>query len=192
MTTIAILLAEGFEEAEALIVADILRRLQFEVETIACGQDGMEVLSYHEFPVRADTRLTMRTDVLYDGVMLPGGPLGARNLGKDARVIEFVKKHLASDRLVCPFCSAGAHVMAANKLLDKRRYTCSGDNHALYDDGVYVDKKLVQDGNLLSGKGLGVAFEFAFAIASYFGLAEKAVWQAEHIYFDHWHASLLD
>lgn len=183
---VAVLLAEGFEEAEAIIVVDILRRLEVPVETLACAQDGMEVLSYHDISIRADSRLSARKDVLYDAVMLPGGPRGARNLGADKAVVEFVKKHMEAGKLICPFCSAGAHVMAANKLLGTRRYTCSGDNHTLYQDGTYVDAKLVRDGNILSGKGLGVAFEFAYAIAGEFGLADKAAWQAKHIYFDHW------
>lgn len=184
MKTIAILIAEGFEEAEAIIVTDFFRRVDQSVELLACGQESLEVLSYHEIPVRADSKLSYRKEKLYDAIMLPGGPEGARRLGRDAMTIEFIKRHLASGKLVCPFCSAGAHVMAANNLLAGCRYTCSGDNHTLYQDGTYVDEKIVRSGNILTGKGLGVAFEFSGAIAHELGLGDIADMQLEHIYFD--------
>lgn len=44
---VAILLAQEFEEAEAVIVIDILRRLDIMVEKLAC-QEGLELLSYHD------------------------------------------------------------------------------------------------------------------------------------------------
>ena len=46
--------------------------------------------------------------------------------------------------------------------------------------------KLVRDGNILTGKGLGVAFEYAFAIATELGLGKEATEHAAHIYFDNW------
>jgi putative intracellular protease/amidase len=33
-------------------------------------------------------------------------------------------------------------------------------------DGVYVDADVVEDGNLLSGRGLGKVFDFAFTLAA--------------------------
>ncbi|MGQ7745624.1 DJ-1 family protein, partial [Pectobacterium brasiliense] len=54
-------------------------------------------------------------------------------------------------------------------------------------DGVYVDEKVVEDGNLISGKGLGVTFDFAFTLASRLtGDKENANFQVEHIDYDYW------
>jgi len=45
----------------------------------------------------------------------------------------------------------------------------------------------VEDGNLISGRGLGVAFDFAFYLAwRLTGEKEKINFQAEHIYYDSW------
>ncbi len=183
MNAIAVLLAEGFEEGEAVLLVDFFRRLEQEVETLACGRAELEVVSYHGMAMRADALLSRREDRLYDAVFLPGGPNGARRLGADAAVVRFVRRHLEAGALVCPFCSAGAHVMAANSLLGDREYTCSGDSHTLYADGRYVDRKVVRSGNILTGKGLGVAFEYAGAMADALGLGEAAMRQLEHIYF---------
>lgn len=186
MKEIAVLLAEGFEEAEAITIVDFFRRLDQKVEMIACGQEFLEVISYHEIAIRADVLLSFRTEKLYDAIMLPGGPVGARKLGGDAAVVDFVKRHITANRLVCPFCSAGAHVMAANKLLGKQPYTCSGDNHTLYEDGRYVDAKIVKSGNILTGKGLGVVFEYACAMGQELGLGAVSKQHLEHIYFEYW------
>lgn len=181
----ALLLAAGFEEAEAIVVVDILRRLKIQVDLLAC-QDDKEVLSYHSIPMKADALLAEHFGDCYDAVILPGGPQGARNLGASAQVVQFVKRHQDAGKLIGAICSAGAHVLAANNLLQGRRYVCSGDNHRLYPDGNYVPEKIVRDGNVLSGRGLGVVFDFAFALAAQLIDPKLVAEQAEHIYFEHW------
>lgn len=54
-------------------------------------------------------------------------------------------------------------------------------------DGIYVDEKIVEDGNLLSGKGLGVAFDFAFHLGwKLTGDSANVDFQVDHIYYDFW------
>lgn len=186
---VAILLAQGFEEAEAIIVIDILRRLDITVEKLAC-QEGLELLSYHDIRIFADALLSNRANDLYDAVVIPGGPEGTVNLAANPQVAEFIRRHDAAGKLVCPLCSAAARVLGGNGLLNGRRYVCSGDLYQQVADGIYVDQKVVEDGNLLSGKGLGVAFDFAFSLASRLsGDVERADFQAEHIYYDHWRSA---
>lgn len=53
MTRVAVLLASGFEEAEAIVTIDILRRLNIDVDTLACAE-SRAVVSYHDVPMVAD------------------------------------------------------------------------------------------------------------------------------------------
>lgn len=184
---VALLLAEGFEEAEAIIVLDVLRRLNIDVHTLACDNERL-VVSYHAVPMICDDILQTCSDTLFDAVVLPGGPSGARNLGSNPAVVEFVRRHIAASRLICSICSAAAHVLAANDLLGSRRYVCSGDNHKLYDDGVYVDRSIIKDGPFVSCQGLGVAFEFALTVASLLTDPLAVTEHAEHIYVSQWPA----
>ena len=177
----AILLTDGFEEAEALIIVDVLRRLDVAVSTLAC-QENLYVRSYHDVQVLADARLVDANEKLFDAVILPGGPQGARSLGQNGKVTNFIRAHDKAGKLICPICSAGAHVLAANCLLHGRRYVCSGDNHLLYKDGTYIEQEIVRDGNIVSGRGLGLSFDFAFFIGALLRSPEVAYEQARHIY----------
>lgn len=179
----AILLAEGFEEAEAVIVIDFLRRLAIDVDTLAC-QARLDVVSYHNIPVLADRLLAQAQDSLYDAVILPGGPAGTVNLAANPQVLDFIRRHDAANRLICPICSAAARVLGAHNLLRGRRYVCSGDLYQQVTDGIYSDNPVVEDANLISGKGLGVAFDFAAAVAYRLtGAKEETDFQLAHIYY---------
>ncbi|PLR50474.1 DJ-1 family protein [Chimaeribacter arupi] len=183
---VAILLAEGFEEAEAVIVLDVLQRLGVDVVTVAC-QATRHVVSYHGLNVTADCLLSDVRTTLFDAVVLPGGPQGTVNLAASPQVTEFIREHDQAEKWICPLCSAAARVLGGNRLLRGRRYVCSGDLHHTVDDGVYVDAHVVEDGNLISGRGLGVAFDFAFYLAwRLTGEKEAINFQAEHIYYDSW------
>ncbi|WLI76106.1 DJ-1/PfpI family protein [Kosakonia sp. H02] len=183
MKKVAVLLAPGFEEAEAIITIDILRRLDIDVETLACAA-SRAVVSYHAIPMVADRTLSERLNTLYDAVILPGGPQGSVNLAASPDVVQFVKDHDNAGKLICPICSAAARVLGGNGLLKGRRYVCSGDLYETVRDGEYVDAPVVEDGNLISGKGLGLAFDFAFTVAARL-LGDETVARdhADHIYF---------
>jgi putative intracellular protease/amidase len=183
---VAVLLAPGFEEAEAFIIIDILNRLHVKVTTVAC-HTAREVASYHAVPVIADALLTDLTDREFDAVVIPGGPEGTVNLAANPQVIEFIRRHDDAGKWIAPICSAAARVLGGNHLLKGRNYTCSGDLYKVVTEGTYRGDDIVEDGNLISGKGLGVSFEFAFQLA--WRLTHDtttADFQAEHIYFDHW------
>lgn|GEM_PF-7115921 len=61
-------------------------------------------------------------------------------------------------------CSAGAKVLATNGLLG-RAYTTGGRLQKKYNDGRFIDSKVVVDNSFISAKGLGVVFEFSLTVA---------------------------
>lgn len=183
MAKVAVLLAPGFEEAEAIVTIDILRRLHIEVDTLACAQ-SRAVVSYHSIPMVADHTLAERSGELYDAVVLPGGPQGSVNLAASPEVVRFVTAHDEANKLICPICSAAARVLGGNGLLKGRRYVCSGDLWQTMTDGEYTDAPVVEDQNLLSGKGLGHVFDFAFTLSARLLGDEAPVREhADHIYY---------
>lgn len=183
MKQVAVLLAPGFEEGEAIVTIDILRRLHIHVELVSCAE-SRAVVSYHDIPMVADATLAERRDKIYDAVVLPGGPQGSVNLAANKDVVKFVAAHDEAGKYLCPICSAAARVLAGNGLLKGRRYVCSGDLWQDITDGVYIDASVVEEGNLISGKGFGHVFDFAFIVAARLLGDEAPVREhADHIYY---------
>ncbi|MCU6285066.1 DJ-1/PfpI family protein, partial [Enterobacter cloacae] len=128
--------------------------------------ESREVVSYHAIPMVADRTLKASLDQTFDAVVLPGGPEGSVNLAKSAEAIALVRRHDEAGKYICPICAAAARVLGGNGLLKGRRYVCSGDVWKTVSDGLYVDADVVEDGHLLSGRGLGKVFDFAFTLAA--------------------------
>ena len=72
------ILANGFEEIEALAVVDILRRAEIPVTTFSLN-DSKEVIGAHDIKVYADETLS-NIDNDFDMIFLPGGYPGYVNL----------------------------------------------------------------------------------------------------------------
>ena len=183
----ALLLATGFEEAEAFITLDILSRLGITVTTVAC-QPQREIVSYHGAVIKTDKLIEELQDShLFDALIMPGGPEGSKNLAASPAVAALIQRHDEAGMLIAPICSAAARVLGGNNLLKGRRYTCSGELGLEVTDGEYVMEDVVEDGNLLSGRGLGVAFDFALTLALRLTGNKGAVdFQSEHIYYRPW------
>ncbi|GHA53147.1 DJ-1/PfpI family protein [Photobacterium aphoticum] len=187
MKHVAVLLADGFEEGEAVVFIDIMRRLDIKVDVLSC-METTALKTYFETRITADDTLKQCYDRTYDAVMMPGGPKGTDNLTANPMVIDFIKRHIADNKYICALCSSGAKVLAAHGLLEGRQYT-TGDKLAdKFEDGQFINQKVVVTDNFITGRGLGVSFEFAFTVAKMLltDNQEKVDWQANHIYFEHW------
>jgi 4-methyl-5(b-hydroxyethyl)-thiazole monophosphate biosynthesis len=115
-----VLLAEGFEEIEAVTVIDLLRRAGVEVRTAALH--GRRATGSHRITLEADAELDDLQGPLCDIIVLPGGMPGAEHLKQDARVISLLQRYAAADRYVAAICAAPG-VLAQAGLLDGRRAT---------------------------------------------------------------------
>ena len=156
-----VFLADGFEECEALIVVDILRRAG--VETLMASiMDGPLVDSSRHIKVQADA---MAGDVDFasaDLIVLPGGRLGMENLCKNELVREKCVE-FAGDKLAAAICAA-PYVFADLGLLEGRRATCHPDFEDQMAGAILTGESVTVDGNIITGQGLGASFDFAFEL----------------------------
>ena len=77
MATVAVMLADGFEEIEALTPVDVLRRANIACDTV--GLTDQKVTGSHAIPVLADKVFDGDLSA-YDMIVLPGGLPGAHHL----------------------------------------------------------------------------------------------------------------
>jgi len=166
MNDVLIILADGFEEAEAVITIDVLRRLELDVCVASLNED-LHVLSSRNIKVVAEKKLSECKDLNYRAVVLPGGMPGSTNLKNSADVIQTVQKAHSNGALVCAICAAPI-VLAAAGVLDNAKFTAYPGFEDCFKTPPLADM-VVKDGNIITGKGIGAAFDFALEIARALG-----------------------
>ncbi len=188
---VAVLLADGFEEGEAVVFIDVVRRSGMHIDALACKND-LVMKTYFGTRISADFTLEEKFEQDYDAVMMPGGPEGTDNLTNNSLVIEFLKRHIAKNKYICALCSSPAKVLGKHDLLEGKYFTTGSGLEGLVEKGDYLDKKVVVDGNFITGKGLGVSFDFALTVAQTLRTddPDHILWQADHIYYEGWPESV--
>ena len=166
-----ILLAPGFEEAEALVPADMLRRAN--IETALVSLDGAPVPGSHGVTVTADGTLDKLDRSKADMVVLPGGP-GHKNLGKDPRVEQLVREAAGQGRWVAAICAAPT-LLGGWGLLEGKNAVCyPGMEAGLIGAQAKMDRSVVVDGKLITGRAAGSAFDFGLTLVEVLTGKEEA------------------
>ena len=156
--SVLVILAEGFEEVEAITPIDLIRRSGAKV-TVA-GLSGLTVHGAHGIGVVCDTLLTECTEA-YDALVLPGGGEGSANLASSFAVLELAIKTSANG-VVAAICAAPAVVLGKTGLLDGKRVT--GFPGSECEGLILENEKVITDGNLITAQAAGSAVEFSLAI----------------------------
>ncbi|MBE6358937.1 MAG: DJ-1/PfpI family protein [Lentisphaerae bacterium] len=166
-----LILANGFEEIEALGTADVLRRLNVSVTLAGVGSG--EICGAHDMVVRADTVLSDVAREDFDVVILPGGMPGAANLDGDTVVDAVLKKAAAGGNTVIAAICAAPFVLAKRGLLNGKKFTMYPGFEAELGGLTYTSNPAETDGRIVTGKGPGAVFDFAAAIAAALGLKNE-------------------
>ena len=90
MKKVSVILADGFEEVEALTVVDLLRRATIYVDTVSIMED-YTVHGAHGINVQTEDLFEEVNFVESDMIVLPGGMPGTKNLDAHAGVRRVVK-----------------------------------------------------------------------------------------------------
>jgi len=159
---VLILLADGFEEIEAVTIIDILRRAELQVTT--AGVSGKTVMGAHQLKVEADIELSKYKETP-DAVVLPGGMPGSQNLAESSTVAEIVRRVHSQKKVVGAICAAPALALSKHGVLEGRKATCYPGFEKYFPASVKVSKdRVVIDENVITSQGPGSAMEFALEL----------------------------
>lgn len=158
-----VFLADGFEEVEALVPVDMLRRARIDVKTV--GVTGIEVTGSHNVTVKVDIALSEIQLDNIDGAILPGGMPGTVNLEKSQGVIDAVKYAYENEKIVAAICAAPS-ILGHLGYLEGRKATCFPGFETELKGAEYTEAHTETDGNVITAKGAGCAVEFGHAIVS--------------------------
>lgn len=165
MVKVAVMLANGFEEIEALAPVDIFRRADFQCDMI--GLTSIRVEGSHAIKVEADSLFDGDLSQ-YDLIVLPGGMPGSINLRDDDRLIAELQKAVTNGKRVAAICAAPI-VLDRAGLLAGRRYTCFPGKEADIASGSHVENNVVVDGPIITSRGAGTSLEFAYKLVDLLG-----------------------
>ena len=161
---IYVLLADGFEEVEALCTVDVLRREGLTVKTVSIT-DGLTVTGSHEIKVVADLLASEVTLSDCECLVLPGGMPGTLNL--DAS--DFVDKALAymkeEKRRIAAICAAPL-CLGRRGLLKGKNATCFPGFEGELIGANALGTPAVSDGLITTGRSMEDALAFAKELAS--------------------------
>lgn len=159
---VAILLAPGFEESEAIVPADLLRRAGVEVALVSLGE--LLVESSHHITLRADMTLAELDSSKVELLFLPGGLGGVDNLSKDDRVTALVRELTDKGKYVTAICAAPTLLGGYGLLKGKRAVCYPGMEAGLTGAQVQVGTPVVADGRIVTGEAAGSAIPFALKL----------------------------
>ena len=164
MAKVAVILADGFEEIEALTVVDVLRRAN-----ITCHMVGFEarVTGSHAIQVQAD-RVFDGDLSDYDMIVLPGGMPGSANLRDHELLIAELQKCEQAGKRIAAICAAPIVLYRAGLLKDKE-FTCYDGVQEQIVDGHYRKETVVVDGQITTSRGPATALAFAYNLVEQLG-----------------------
>jgi 4-methyl-5(b-hydroxyethyl)-thiazole monophosphate biosynthesis len=162
MKKVLVILADGFEEIEAVTVVDVLRRA--DIDTVTCAlKDGL-VESARGIKMQADTEISQIEPNEFDMIVLPGGLEGAKNIDENERVREIIQKFDREERFIAAIC-ASPYMLAKSGLIRQCMLTCyptfKGIVEQIYD---YQVAEVVVDEHIITSRGPATAAEFAFTL----------------------------
>lgn len=162
MGKIAIFLATGFEEIEAVSIIDVLRRGGQEVDMISVS--GVEyVTGGHGMILKCDYLFFSIDYSAYDLFVLPGGMPGTTNLSKHEGLCNLLTEMNQQSKRIAAICAAPT-VLGQIGVLTGRMATCyPGFEEGLINAKV-LNQDIVRDGNIITGKGAGIAIDFALEL----------------------------
>ncbi|MDC7125317.1 MAG: DJ-1/PfpI family protein [Spirochaetales bacterium] len=164
MKEVAVFLAEGFEEVEAITPIDFLRRANVNVTTVGLGTH--EILGSHGIKVIADEIFS--NDIknkMFDCLVLPGGKLGSDNLSNNNDLLEMIEDHNKAGKIISAICAAPGVVLSKTSVLNGKKATCyPGFEKFFMENTTFCADRVVTDNNLITSRGAGTAAEFAIEL----------------------------
>ena len=166
MKKIALFLAEGFEEIEALTVVDLARRARLEIQTVSISEEK-EVPGSHGILVTADEVIGNIDFEEFDMIVLPGGLPGTDNLENCTLLQEKIRYFLQTGRQVAAICAA-PRILGHLGVLEGKQAVCYPTMEGELRGAQIPDTTTAVSGNLITARGMGCAIDFGLKIVGHY------------------------
>ena len=175
---ILVVITDGFEDIEAIGTVAILRRARLDVTFAAI--DATSARGRYNIHVDNLKNLSEIDISEYGRLVIPGGP---EYLAEEKNP-DFLKRILSfynQGKYIAAICAAPT-ILGHLGLLKGKNYTCFTSRDEDFG-GTYIDKYVVTDGNLITGRSAAAVIDFAFAIIEAVSGKKEAEEVARSIYY---------
>lgn len=162
MQKIAVHLAEGFEEIEAISIIDVLRRADFDVNIVSVSGNFV-VTGSHNIKIMADSLFESVDYNLIDMIVLPGGMPGSTNLNNHEGLKTQILNFHENGKPLGAICAAPI-VFGNLGILKGEKATCYPGFEDELKGAKVTGNFIEQAGTIVTGKGAGVAIDFGLKI----------------------------
>lgn len=159
-------LAEGFEEIEAITIADVVRRGGIEAKLVSVTGNRI-VKGAHGIEIASDLLMEEADYAGCDMIALPGGMPGAHNLRDNKELCRQIAKFDAEGKALAAICAAPL-VFGSLGILCGRKATIYPGLEEQLGGAEYIPFPVVRDGNIITAQGPSSAMNFGIAIVKYF------------------------
>lgn len=157
------MLANGFEEVEALAVVDVLKRAGIHVKMVSVTGDSL-VTGAHDICIQADILFESADFAECDMIFLPGGMPGTKNLAAHQGLTEQLVKFASDDKKWLAAICAAPSVLGELGLLEGKKAISYPGFEQMLKGAAITDEKVVRDGHIFTSKGMGTAIALGLAI----------------------------
>lgn len=179
-----VLLGEGFEESEAIVPVDLLRRSGVEVKL--AGVNGLQVVSSHGIAVECDCLLRDVDEEDLEMVILPGGLGGVEAIQASEAALGLVQHAWDRGAYVAAICAAPT-ILSRLGILDRREAVCyPGMEDQMLSAVVRPGQAVVTDGRVITGEAAGSAFDFGLKLVETLKGAQAARKVCTGVHYHHW------
>uniref|UniRef100_A0A0D9X8T4 DJ-1/PfpI domain-containing protein n=1 Tax=Leersia perrieri TaxID=77586 RepID=A0A0D9X8T4_9ORYZ len=159
-------IANGSEEMEIIMLTNVLRRANVNV-VLASVEKSTSIVGSQRMRIVADKRILDASATEYDLIILPGGPAGAARLHRSRVLKKLLREQKQTGRMYGGVCSSPV-ILQKQGLLQDKSVTAHPSIVDQLTCEVIDQSKVVIDGNLITGMGLGTVIDFSLAIIKKF------------------------
>ena len=169
MKRVAVILADGFEEMEAINTIDILRRASIMVDIIALR--NVSLTGAHGITITADDVFNYYGLLDFDAIIFAGGMANANELAEYSQVIDLINYYNENNKMICGICATPAVVFSRTDILNNKSFTCYPEEELInmVSASQYVDRPVVVSGNVITSQSPHSSMAYALTIVKELG-----------------------
>lgn len=180
---VCVFLADGFEEIEAIVPIDLLRRGGVEVTTVGVSESGVTITGGQGMVIVPDTTIDLLVMEKVEMLVLPGGMGGVQRLRENHYLCGLISEAVDRGVWVGAICAAPT-ILANLGHLDRRSGVCyPGLEEGMGSAVVKHGEQVVIDGRIITAQAAGSSFEFGLALLTALRGEEVAKRVQENVYF---------